>query len=95
MDDAKALGWQSSLLKAIGRDGQFELFDYVFADVSTGERVFVGISYETLGLSPEQLEAARAVQARYAAAPLGASERDGIWMAKAWPEAGGAVAAAR
>jgi hypothetical protein len=84
MDDPQAQKWQSDLLHAIGRDGQYALFDYVFDDSGPAEKVYVGVSYEPLGLSPAELEAANAVQARYAVTPIGSTSRDGIWLANAW-----------
>jgi hypothetical protein len=95
MDDPQGLRWQSELLHAIGRDGQYELFDYVFTTGAEGEKVYVGISYAPLDLSPAELDAAKAVQTRYATTGVGASERDGIWIANAWSEPGRAVADAK
>jgi hypothetical protein len=95
MDDPQALQWQSDLLHAIGRDGQYALFDYVFDGGAPSEKVYVGVSYEPLGLNAAQMDSATAVQARYAATPLAATSRDGIWMANAWLDAAGGVATAR
>jgi hypothetical protein len=95
MDDPQALKWQSDLLHAIGRDGQYALFDYVFDDGGPSEKVYVGVSYEPLGLTAAQMDAANAVQAQYATTPLAATARDGIWMANAWLDSAGGVATAR
>jgi hypothetical protein len=84
MEDPQARQWQSDLLHAIGRDEQYALFDYVFDESGRAEKVYVGVSYEPLGLSPAELDAANAVQARYAATPMGSTSRDGIWLANAW-----------
>jgi hypothetical protein len=95
MENPHALRWQSDLLQAIGRDGQYALFDYVFDGRGPAQKVYVGLSYEPLGLSPAELEAANAVQARYAPTPVGATSRDGIWLANAWPDSPEGVATAK
>jgi hypothetical protein len=95
MDDPQALKWQSDLLHAIGRDGQYQLFDYVFDDTGPAEKVYVGVSYEALGLNAAQLDAGNAVQAQYATTPVGATAREGMWMGNAWLNAPGGVATAQ
>jgi len=82
--------WQSAMLSAIGRDGQYELFDYVFVDGT----VYVGLRYASLGLTDAQLEAAHRVESQFAQGPVAAVERDEVLMAHAWATSSGALARA-
>lgn len=92
MDDSLAHQWQTDLLAAIGRDGQYALFQYVFAGDDPNGGIYVGLPYEPLGLTPEQMNAASEVQARFAKGPMDAVTRDKIWIANAWTDRSGKVA---
>jgi hypothetical protein len=70
--------WQSAMLKAIGREGQYELFDYVFAD----RTVYIGL--RTTGFSDAELGAARQVEAQFASDPVETRERGDLILARAW-----------
>jgi hypothetical protein len=76
--DPTVLAWQTDVLAAIGRDGEFYLFDYV---VSSRGAIFVGINYATLRLTPEQLAAAQAVNAKYAATSASSFAKGDMWLA--------------
>jgi hypothetical protein len=94
MQDAQAQQWQADLLHAIGRDGQYSLFNYVFVQREGQEDIYVGLQAAPLELTPAQLDAANAVQKTYHATSMAAATRDGIWIANAWPESSKAVASA-
>jgi hypothetical protein len=82
--------WQAATLTAIGRDAQFELFDYVFMD----GRVYIGLRTQSLGLTDAELDAARRVEAQFSRGPVEARERDGVLLGRAWAAPGGALARA-
>jgi hypothetical protein len=86
MQDPQAQQWQADLLHAIGRDGQYSLFNYVFVQREGQEDIYVGLQADPLELTPAQVEAANTVQRSYHATSMGAATRDGIWIANAWPE---------
>jgi hypothetical protein len=92
MQDPEGLAWQSDLLHAIGRDGQYSLFDYVFVGAEADGNVYVGVNVDSLGLTSAQLDAANQVQGRYRQTKMAATTVDGILVANAWPQASGAVA---
>ena len=94
MDQPELHRWQTALLQAVGRDGQYGLFEYVIIESGGTQNVYVGLRYEPLELTPQQIERATAVQASYAGGPVGATARNTIWMAHAWVEAAPDVAAA-
>ena len=86
--DANVLAWQTDLLKAIGRDGQFCLFNYA---VAADGSIYVAIDYAPLGLTPEQIAAASAVQSRHAKTAAARSQGN-MWMAAQAGEGSGRVA---
>jgi hypothetical protein len=92
MQDPQAHEWQSDLLRAIGREGQYSLFDYVFVGDEANGSIYVGVRADALGLTPAQMEAADQVQQRYGSTKMGAATLDGFLIANAWPEANGAIA---
>jgi hypothetical protein len=82
--------WQSTMLAAIGRDSEYELFDYVFMDGS----VYLGLRTASLGLTDAQLEAAHKVDEQFAQGPVLARERGDLLLARAWAQSA-AVAGAK
>lgn len=82
--------WQSAVLTAIGRDTQYELFDYVFEN----DKVYVGLRTASLGLTDAQLEAVRQVDAQYAHGPVEAREHGDLLLARAWAPSSGGLARA-
>ena len=86
--DANVLSWQTDLLQAIGRDGQFGLFNYA---ITADGSIFVAIDYAPLGLTPEQIAAASAVQSKHAKTAAARSQGN-MWMAAQAGEGSGRVA---
>ena len=86
--DANVLAWQTDLLKAIGRDGQFCLFNYA---VAADGSIFVAIDSAPLALTADQTAAASAVQAKYAKTAEARSQGK-MWMAAQAGEGTGRVA---
>jgi hypothetical protein len=80
--------WQSTTLTAIGRDGQYELFDYVFVDGG----LYVGLRKTSLGLTDAELAAARSVQVQFARGPVEARERGDLLLGRPWASKSGALA---
>ncbi len=78
--------WQEALLHAIGRDGQYGLFEYVMIDGG----VYVGLRYGPLGLSGAEMAAATSVQQQFAGAPVATTSRAERWLGRAWSPASGA-----
>ena len=78
--------WQEALLHAIGRDGQYGLFEYVMIDGG----VYVGLRYGPLGLSDAEMAAAASVQQQFAGAPVATTSRAERWLGRAWSPASGA-----
>src|SRR5579883_1656063 len=87
--DPTVLAWQNELLAAMGRDGEYSLFDYV---VSPRGQVYVGVQHASLGLSPDQQRAAEAVNAKYARTSAGAFAKGSLWLATQAAPNGGSVA---
>lgn len=72
--------WQSAVLKAIGRDGQYELFEYVFVKGI----VYVGLRTSSLELADAELEAARQVNAQFSQDHITTREEGNLLMVGAF-----------
>lgn len=78
--DPAILEWQNAILKAVGREGQHQLFSLVLVNESSGPTAYVGIDPAALGLSAEERAAADEVQAKFANAPVRSATRASLWV---------------